>query len=123
MKTLLMSTVAALFTFGAANADEMVVIVDTDTDGVITMEEFEAAFAEPREEFWFDAWDTERTGVLTREDVLSRSWAQYDIDGDNVLSQEEVRAWNEDNIRLNAMRSGREISDPGGGAEGGAATQ
>lgn len=123
MKTLLMSTAAAALLFaGTAQSEDVSIFVDTDNDGRISMAEYEAALAEPNDAYWFDLWDTDRDAVLTREEV-NRGWfAQYDMDQDELLTQEEVRAWNEDNSRLNAMRSGREVSAPDSGAAG-AATQ
>lgn len=120
MKTLLTGTVAAMFFAGAAYAQDVLVVVDGET---MTMDQYRSTLAEPRDDFWFDAWDRDRDAVLTRDEFLEGSFATFDIDDDEMLSQEEVKAWNEENLRYNAMRSGRMISSPEqGGGDAGTAT-
>lgn len=116
MKTLMMTTAAALIAAGSAYAADVLVIVDGES---MTMEQYRSTLAEPNDAYWFDAWDADRDGMLSRDEVNDAWFAQYDIDQDSLLSQDEVKAWNEDNLRLNAARSGREISPPGpaGGGE------
>ena len=123
MKTLLMSTAAAMLVAGSAYAADVAIIVDTDNDGFISASEYNAALAERNDAYWFDAWDTDGDGMISRDDFVSGNFATYDVDGDEMLSQDELRAWDSDNIRYNAMRSGREVEEagPAGGAAAGAA--
>lgn len=116
MKKLIMTSVAAVLAAGAATAQDVSVIVDADADDVVTYEEYEAGLmAAPETEGWVDIWDYDfdQDDVLTREEYARGMWTHYDVTGDNTWSPDELKAWEEDQLRYQATRSGREISPPG----------
>ena len=104
MKTLLMSTAAALFAFGTAYADQtdVVVLVDEDVDGVITMDEWGASRAETSD--IFGDWDADQDNALSRDEYTAGvemqddadsfgTWddrySDWDADADGMLTQDE----------------------------------
>jgi hypothetical protein len=151
MKTLLMTTVAALFAAGAAYAEDVKVLIDTDSDGRVTVEEWDAARADfafgdwdadadtmlSREEYetaiqmqenadnfggWDDnyaAWDADGDGMLSMEEYNSGLWDAFDEDDDSMWSQDETSAFEQNELNLDAVRSGAEASPPDGSSAGG----
>lgn len=156
MKTLMITTAAALIA-SAASAADLMVVVDADSDGVVTVSEWNAARADTtgvfgewdtdadnilsRDEFmagremqddadafgtWDDryaGWDTDADGMLTQDEYDAGLFDVFDADDDDLWNEEETQAWEEDEMRYDATRSGREISPPDGAGGGGAATQ
>ena len=150
MKTLLMTTVAALFAAGAAYAEEVKVLIDTDSDGRVTVEEWDAsradfAFGEwdtdadsmlSRDEYearlatqenadsfggWDDsyaAWDADGDGMLSMEEYNTGLWDAFDEDDDSMWSQDEAMAFEQNELHLDAVRSGAEVSPPDSGGTG-----
>ena len=104
---------------------------DTDGDGVLSRAEYEAGVAAQDEADTYGSWD-DRFGEweraeedrLTADEYIDRLWGAFDADHDDMWNEEESAAWEEDEMRYDATRSGREISTPSGddgeaGAAGG----
>lgn len=157
MKTTMMTAVAALFAFGSAHAADVVVAIDGDADGQVTVEEWttargsmEGLFGEwdtdgdnmlSRSEYdaaigahaeadkfgtWDDrygAWDEDADEMLSADEYNMGLWTQFDSDESGFWSQDEITAWEEDEMRYDATRSGRQVSSPDAstGSEAGAA--
>lgn len=134
MKTFLMSSAAAILFAGTAFAqsgmdreqfsasfgENAFGAWDTDNDGMLSRAEFEAgvAAAEDADAYaaWDDRyaeWDADEDEMLTREEYEEGLWTHYDMDASGTLEEAEVHAWDEDEMRYDATRSGREVSPPG----------
>lgn len=114
MKTLMMTTAAALIAAGSAYAADTLVVIDADNDGLISADEYTASMADwgdYRDPMW-TALDADADGVLTADEFHTGMWTHYDVDADGFLSADELQAWDEDELRYDATRSGREISPP-----------
>ncbi len=143
MKTLMMSTAAVLIAAAgvafAAEAD-----IDTNHDGQIDAQEWNASRADSAEVFgkwdtngdntlsrdeyaagvkaqsdadkfgtWDDrykAWDTDDNGMLSQEEYDTGLWNTFDANHDNMWNADELKAWNEDEMRYDATRAGRDVS-------------
>jgi hypothetical protein len=140
MKTLLMSTAAVILATGAAlaadaswdkNADGNIDREefragmgedafggwDTDGDGALSRTEYEAGLetAEDADSYgtWDDrysGWDEDTDEMLTRDEYEAGLWGAFDADADDMWNEEESAAWEEDEMRFDATRSGREVS-------------
>lgn len=116
MKTLMMSTAAAIFAAGTAYAADVMVLIDTDGDGLVSVEEYRASA-----DTWGDAgmdpmwsrWDADADGMLSADEYNQGIWTHYDSNDDGFIDGPELEAWDEDQLRYDATRSGREISPPG----------
>ena len=142
MRILLTSTAAVLFAAGAAyadmswdaNADSNVDREefraglgenafgkwDADQDGMLSRDEYDAGveMQDDADGFgtWDDRyseWDADQDEMLSRDEYEEGLWTSYDADQDDLWNQEETTAWEEDEMRYDATRSGREISPPG----------
>jgi hypothetical protein len=148
MKTLMMSTVAAVFAFGTAYAQDVLVLIDEDSDGQITVQEWEASRADTtavfgewdtdadnilsRDEYeagvemqddadtfgawddYYTEWDEDQDGMLTQDEYDAGLFDTFDTDDDELWTEEETKAWEEDEMRYDATRSGREVSRSSG---------
>ena len=139
MKTLMMSSAAALLIAGTAFAqseldanadgmidrDEFVAAMgedafgawDTDGDGMLSRAEFEAGVEQQDDAdafgTWderYSEWDTDQDEMLTSEEYAAGLFGAFDADADDMWSEEESAAWEEDEMRHDATRSGREVS-------------
>ena len=144
MKTLLMSTAAAMFIAGTAYAEDVKVMIDTDGDGQITVEEWNSSRSEADK--IFGTWDSDGDGMLSQDEYAAGTqmqtdadsfgawddhYAGWDEDGDGMLSadeynsgvfstfdadesgswsEDETAAWEEDEMRYDATKSGAEVS-------------
>ena len=139
MKTLMMSTAAVLLATGAAfadaswdtNSDGMIDQEeymagmgdsafgswDTDEDGMLSRAEYEAGVEMQDDADTFGTWD-ERYGdwdgdqdeMLSGEEYSMGMWTVFDEDANSMWDPDEMAAWEEDEMRYDATRSGREVS-------------
>lgn len=139
MKTFMMSSAAALLIAGSAfaagdwdqNADGMMDrdefrasmgdnafgAWDTDGDGMLSRAEYEAGVQTQDDadtySGWDDQygeWDADQDEMLNRDEYEEGLWTAFDADEDDLWSEEEHSAWEEDEMRYDATRSGREVS-------------
>jgi hypothetical protein len=139
MKTFLMGSAAALLLAGTAladsewdmNADGMIDREefragigenaygewDTNADGMLSRAEYEAGIAAQDDADTYGAWDDHYGGwdadqdeMLTRDEYEEGLWTTFDADEDDLLNEHESAAWQEDDLRYDATRSGREVS-------------
>lgn len=86
-----LTTLAALTALGlaaGAEAQEATTFdIDRDPDGRASYESFNRAFDEAG---LFDAWDADRDGMLTREEVNRGVFVLYDSDADDFLTGDEA---------------------------------
>ena len=139
MKTFLMTSAAALLIAGTAsaqmsldaNADGMIDreelragmgenafgAWDADNDGMLSRAEYEAGVEaqEDRDTYvgWGDRysdWDADQDEMLTRDEYEGGLFSAFDTDADEMFNPDEMAAWEEDEMRYDATRSGREVS-------------
>lgn len=139
MKTFLMSSAAALLIAGTAYAqsgmdtdgdgmishDEFTAGMgenafgawDTDNDGMLSRAEYEAGAKQQEDadtlSTWDDRysdWDENQDEMLSGDEYSQGLWSSYDADADDMWNDEESAAWEEDEMRYDATRSGREVS-------------
>lgn len=90
---------------------------DTDADGTLSRAEYEAGVAshDEADKFgtWDDrytAWDEDADGMLTADEYNTGLWTTFDADADGTWNEDEAAAWEEDEMRYDATRSGAEVS-------------
>jgi hypothetical protein len=90
---------------------------DTDDDGMLSRSEYEAGVGgqDNGDSFatWDDrysGWDEDQDEMLSADEYDQGLWTQYDADQDDLWNDEESAAWEEDEMRYDATRSGREVS-------------
>lgn len=90
---------------------------DTDSDGMLSRNEYEAGVTgqDNADDFatWDDRysdWDEDQDEMLSADEYGQGLWTQYDADEDDMWNDEESAAWQEDDMRYDATRSGREVS-------------
>jgi hypothetical protein len=138
MKTFLMTSVAALLIAGTAsaqsamdtNADGMIDrdeymagmgenafgSWDADGDGTLTRAEYEAGIEAQDDAGSYGGWDSYADWDANSDEGLSREeyseglFGAFDADADDMWNEEESAAWETDESRLDATRSGREVS-------------
>jgi EF hand len=139
MKTFMMSSAAALLIAGTAlaqsdwdaNADGSIDREefsaglgenaygswDTDQDGMLSREEYEAGveMQDDADSFgtWderYSEWDADADEMLSRDEYEEGLWSAFDADADDMWNDEESAAWEEDEMRYDSTRSGREVS-------------
>jgi hypothetical protein len=139
MKTFFMTSAAALLIAGTAfaqsgwdaNADGMIDRDefsaglgenaygewDTDGDGMLSRDEYQAGVEGSDEADSFSAWDDNYAGwdsdedeMLSRDEYEEGLWSSFDSDEDDMWNEDEHTAWEEDEMRYDATRSGREVS-------------
>lgn len=139
MKTFFMTSAAALLLAGTAlaqsqmdtNGDGMVDREeymasmgesafgswDADGDGMLSRAEYEAGTeaAEDADSYsgWDDRyseWDADADEMLSGEEYSMGMWSAFDADADDMLNEDEMAAWEEDEMRYDATRSGRQVS-------------
>ena len=142
MKTFMMSSAAALLIAGTAfaqsdwdaNADSMIDREefraglgenafgewDADQDNMLSRDEYDAGveMQDDADGFgtWDDRygeWDADQDEMLSRDEYEEGLWGAFDADQDDSWNTDETTAWEEDEMRYDATRSGREISPPG----------
>jgi hypothetical protein len=141
MKTLMMSTAAVILATGVAfadaswdaNSDGMIDreefragigenafgTWDTDNDGSLSREEYEIGTTgqDDADSFspWderYGEWDADQDSTLSRDEYDEGLWGAFDADADDMWNDDESAAWEEDEMRYDATRSGREVSAP-----------
>lgn len=90
---------------------------DANTDGMLSADEYSAGIElqEDRDAFgaWDDhyaGWDSDGDGFLSADEYNTGLWGAFDADDDDFWSQDELKAWEEDKLRYDATRGGREVS-------------
>lgn len=103
--------------FSAAMGDNAFGSWDENGDGILTRDEYEAGVEAADDGDGYGAWDdnyadwdTDQDEGLSREEYGAGLWAAYDADEDDLWNNEEHSAWEEDEMRYDATRSGREVS-------------
>lgn len=139
MKTLMMTTAAILLAAGTAFAqstmdtdgdgrisrdefragmgDNAFGSWDTDGDGMLSRSEYEAGRAGQEDPDTFGSWDDqfgewERADDdrLSADEYTDGLWGRFDADADDLWNDDEAAAWEENEMRYDATRSGREVS-------------
>ncbi len=140
MKTFLMSSAAAILFAGTALAQAGYDLsqVDTNQDQMIDRDEFHAAYGDDafgrwdtnqdqmltRDEYqagvdsWgddnvsnlYDPWAEDELAQLDPDQFEEGLWTHYDVNQSGTLEPAEVKAWDEYQMRYDATRSGREVS-------------
>jgi hypothetical protein len=139
MKTFMMTSAAALLVAGTAFAqsgmdanndgmidrdefragmsDDAFGEWDVDGDGVLTQDEYEARVEMQDDpdgfgtwEDMYSDWDTDDTEGLSADEYNEGLFSAFDADADDMWSEEEVGAWQSDEMRYDATRSGRQVS-------------
>ncbi len=103
--------------FSASMGDNSFGGWDTDGDGMLSQSEYEAGVSgqDNANSFsnWGDrysGWDTDKDDMLSSDEYSEGLWTQYDANQDDMWDDDENAAWQEDNMRYDATRSGREVS-------------
>jgi hypothetical protein len=138
MKTLMIST-AALLLAGAAfaqtsldsNADGMIDrdefrasfgdsafgTWDTNGDQMLSRSEYEAGVDAQNDADSYSAWDdrygewdSDQDEMLSADEYDEGLWSEFDADQNDMWSGEETAAWQLDELRFDATRSGRQVS-------------
>ncbi len=99
--------------FRAAYGDDVFGRWDANSDGVLTRDEYQAGM-----ENWgdddvsslYDPWAEDESAEMNPEDFEEGIWTHYDVDQSGTLEPAEVQAWDEYQMRYDATRSGREVS-------------
>ncbi len=139
MKTFLMSSAAALLIAGTAfaqssmdaNGDGMIDREeymagmgenafgswDTDGDGMLSRIEYDAGIASQDDadaySNWDDRyaeWDADQDEMLSADEYGEGMFGSFDMDADGMFNEDEAAAWEEDEMRYDATRSGRQVS-------------
>lgn len=135
MKSFLISSVAAVLLAGPAvaqagydlNKDEMIDrdefrgaygddvfgLWDANEDDVLSREEYRTgvdSWGDDEIGHLYDPWADEETAELSPEDFQKGMWTHYDVDKSGTLESAELKAWDEYQMRYDATRSGREVS-------------
>jgi hypothetical protein len=90
---------------------------DSDGDGTLSRGEYETGVQESDDPDGFGSWDERYSGWDADEDDMLSSdeyseglWGTFDADGDDMWNDEEAAAWEENEMRYDATRSGAEVS-------------
>lgn len=90
---------------------------DADGDGMLSRAEYEAGTeaAEDADAYgtWDDRyseWDADADEMLSTEEYSMGMWSTFDSDADDTWNEDEMTAWEEDEMRYDATRSGRDVS-------------
>jgi EF hand len=139
MKTFMMTSAAALLIAGSAlaqsdwdkNSDGMIDrqefnagmgdntfgTWDADGDGMLSQQEYDNAveMQDDADSFgtWddqFGGWDADQDKALSGEEYSTGVFGAFDKDQNDMWSEDESAAWEEDEMRYDATRSGREVS-------------
>ena len=95
LRSLIAATAGVLLVTGTAFAVDM----DDNKDSVVDFEEFKRGADEMD---LFAIYDTDKDGVLTREEFYEGTFRAYDTDNDGMWSQTEAGVWDESKIRSGA---------------------
>ncbi len=66
-----------------------------DAEGRVTYDNFSEGFDTTGE---YDRWDTDRDGMLSREEFNAGVYSRYDLDQDGVLNEDEMVGMGEDRM-------------------------
>ena len=103
----------------ASRADSTAVFGQWDTNGdnALSQDEYDAGVQaqSDADQFgsWDDrykAWDTDENGMLSQDEYDTGLWNNFDANHDNAWDADEMKAWNEDEMRYDATRPGRQVS-------------
>ena len=95
MRSLTTLTFAAALIAGPALAQSTMVMIDSDSDGMLTEAELDAANTNMNSAIVFAAADSDGDGMLSEPEYTDAAFAEADEDGSNSLDAEESRRFRE----------------------------